>query len=197
MSSGPVPGTAGWLRWTYRTWEPLQQTQQLIVRGMRPQIVTEITGIPHGICKELRRELLPDGPDIRGTIPSGMESRALRTEKMHRAGSVFVAVYLNAIGAQAAARDLHVEAWCVAFDASQEVCERLGWEPMQADYGYIVAREFTNPEARVYDWCKSCGAIYYRGCWNSNQCPFCRELSSSAARRGRRAAGKEAPACTQ
>ncbi|SFC90389.1 hypothetical protein SAMN05660831_00026 [Thiohalospira halophila DSM 15071] len=176
MSRRQDRGAGAWLRWTYRTWEPLRQTQNLIIRGLRPQVVAEITGIQYTLCQELRRELLPNGPVIRSTIPSGIESRAMRSEQAYRAGSVFVVAYLNAAGAQQAARSFQVEAWCAAFDLSQQVCERLGWTPLPADYAYVIAREMTNPEELVYEWCNICGAPFYRNHWIKGRCPFCREL---------------------
>lgn len=169
-------GAAGRLRWTYRFTNSLRQTQNLLQRGLRPQLVSELTGIPAKLCMEVRRELLPNAPAIRSRVPIGMEARRMRTLNVYRAGSVFVAAYLSAAGTHGAARRLDIESWCTAFDITEEVCHRLGWPALQADYAYVIAREMTNPEELVWAPCDTCGAPYYCNYRGLLRCPFCREL---------------------
>lgn len=173
-SLGPRAGTMGWF---IRREQGIQDAQALICRGLRATVTSELTGIPLEMCQAMRLELMPDAQPTRAQLPSGAESRCLRSGVVYRAGSVFLAAYLGILGRKKALKGANIGALVAGYDVMRDACSIAGWKPISMDYSYVIAREIANPEGLLIEYCSECDGPYmaFRGI---SYCPACAEINT-------------------
>lgn len=163
--------TIGWAR---RHKDLVELAEQLLLRGMRPPLVSTLTGLSHNCCVELRHDLLPGQRPPRASIPRSLDGRSFSTRRAREKGSFFVAPYLALCGSEAWRR-INVHALISAYDLHRQACERLGWQPLPIDWTYVIARAATDPQQFVVHRCATCKAPFLPNS-GSDHCPICLRL---------------------
>ena len=146
----------------------------LIRRGMRTSIVGHISGLAPAIVRELYEEVHGRRPTA-GQLPTS--SGILCSPRRQASASLFAALY-RAIGGEAIARTVVVDALLKAHTLYLQQLGRLPGEPLgvpiDINQAWVIARDLTIGEARFRD-CKRCGIRYLAGDFSRTAlgCPVC------------------------